>query len=217
MSDDIIDETREIWGAQYSTDSSTVERDYDRFADTGTYDETFGEWGYVGPEMAAAVARHYVPLDGRVLDAACGSGLTGSALQRLGYTRITGIDISARLLELAEQTGAYEQTLRVDMQVLPLPFDDEEFDAVEFIGALTYFETEEILVELCRITRPGGYVVFSQRDDIMQARDYAARLDRIEQDGTWHREFGTEPMPYLPGHPEYGTEIMVQYFVCEVV
>ena len=29
---DIIDETPEIWGKQYTTDSSTLERDYDTFA-----------------------------------------------------------------------------------------------------------------------------------------------------------------------------------------
>lgn len=121
-----------------------VERDYDKFAETGTYDETFDEWGYVGPDTAAVIVRNYAPLASRVLDAACGSGLTGIALRRLGYIGITGIDISSSLFALAEQTGAYE---RVDMQVFPLPFADDEFDAVNFIGALTYFETGEILRE----------------------------------------------------------------------
>lgn len=214
--DDIVAQTPEIWGAAYSTDSSTVERDYDTFARTGTYDETFDEWGYVGPTTAAAILRNYVPVEARVLDAACGSGLTGTALHRLGYRRITGIDISAELLELAARTGAYERVERVDMQVFPLPFADDEFDAVEFIGALTYFETSEILRELCRVVRPGGHVVFSQRDDIMRDRDYQRELDALEQDGAWTRVFGTEPMPYLPNHPEYGPDIQVRYFVYEV-
>ena len=159
MSDDIIGTTPDIWGEGYSTDSATVERDYEAFAGTGSYDETFEEWGYVGPETAAAIVRNYVPLGSRILDAACGSGLTGAALARLGYTRITGIDITQGLLDVAEGTGAYERLERVDMQAFPLPFDDDEFDAVEFIGALTYFETSEILRELCRIVRPGGLVL----------------------------------------------------------
>ena len=73
---DIIDETPEIWGEEYSTDSTSVERDYDTFAETGNYDETFDEWGYVGPETAAAILKNYVPSGSRILDAACGSGLT---------------------------------------------------------------------------------------------------------------------------------------------
>lgn len=216
MAHDIIGDTPEIWGKDYSTDSTTVEQDYDTFAASGTYDETFEDWGYVGPETAAAIMRNYVPLDSRVLDAACGSGLTGTAMRTLGYRHIAGIDISARLLELAARTGAYERLERVDMQSFPLPFDDDVFDAVCFIGALTYFETTEILRQLCRIVRSGGYVVFSQRDDIMREQHYADRLRELEDDGLWRRVFGTEPMPYLPRHPEYGTEINVQYFVYEV-
>ena len=216
MARDIIDETPEIWGKDYSTDSAMVERDYDAFGESGAYDETFEEWGYVGPETAAAIMRNFVAPDSLVLDAACGSGLTGTALQTLGYRHIVGIDISTRLLELAERTGAYERLRRVDMQTFPLPFDDDAFDAVCFIGALTYFETTEVLRQLCRVVRPGGHVVFSQRDDIMREQRYEQRLRELERDGLWRRVFGTEPMPYLPRHPEYGTEIKAQYFVYEV-
>jgi predicted TPR repeat methyltransferase len=213
---DIIDATPEIWGDEYSTDSSTVEEKYDTFAETGEYDETFDAWGYVGPETAAAILRNWVPLDAHVLDAACGSGLTGRALANLGYRHIHGIDISAKLLEAAGRSGAYSKLSRVDMQRFPLPIDDDAYDAVDFIGALTYFETSEILRELCRVVRPGGHVVFSQRDDIMRNRDYGALLDEMEREGIWVRRFGTEPMPYLPHHPEYGDRIKVQYFVYKV-
>ncbi len=103
------------------------------------------------------------------------------------------------------------------MQTFPLPFADGEFDAVNFIGALTYFETNEVLRALCRIVRSGGHVVFTQRDDIMRNQDYGEQLHELEREGIWRRTFGTEPMPYLPHHPEYGTEIGVQYFVYEVV
>lgn len=216
MADDIISETPEIWGKGFTTDSEAVQRDYDTFADTGHYDETFDEWGYVGPETAAAILKNYVPKTSRILDAACGSGLTGTALKNLGYETITGIDISGRLLELADQTGAYEKVQQVDMQTFPLPFADGEFDAVNFIGALTYFETNEILRELCRVVRAGGQVVFSQRADLMSEENYGEKLDELVNDGLWTRMFGTEPMPYLPHHPEYGSDIEVQYFVYQV-
>ena len=214
---DIIEEAPEIWGEDSSTDSATVEHAYDMFAETGSYDETFDEWGYVGPETAAAILKNFVPRQSRILDAACGSGLTGTALRNLGYGNIEGIDISAKLLELADQTGAYDRVERVDMQTFPLPFEDGEFDAVNFIGALTYFVTNEILRELCRIVRIGGHVVFSQRDDIMRDQNYGEQLAELERDGLWKRVFGTEPMPYLPHHPEYGSHIKVRYFVYEVL
>lgn len=217
MPKDIIDDTPEIWGRDYSTDSKTVQRAYDTFADSGTYDQTFDEWGYTGPETAAAILKNYVPTRGRILDAACGSGLTGTALRNLGFQHIEGIDISTRLLQLAQRTGAYHHVQRVDLQAFPLPYGDDEFDAVNFIGALTYFQTDEILREFCRIVHPGGHVVFSQRDDIMRDQNYGEKLQALERDGLWRRTFGTEPMPYLPNHPEYGTAIKVQYFVYEVL
>ncbi|NND84486.1 MAG: class I SAM-dependent methyltransferase [Acidimicrobiia bacterium] len=216
MPRDIIEETPEIWGDEYSTDSTTVEQDYDTFAETGEYDETFDEWGYVGPQTAAVILRNYVPLGSRILDAACGSGLTGAALANLGFADIDGIDISAKLLEIAGESGAYQDLTRVDMQVFPLPIEDDSYDAVNFIGALTYFETNQILRELCRVVRSGGHVAFSQRDDIMRDQDYGKKLDEMEREGVWTRKFGTEPMPYLPNHPEYADQIKVQYFVYEV-
>ena len=217
MTRDILADTPHIWGTGASTDSSTVEREYDSFARTGTYDATFDEWGYVGPQTAAAIMRNYVPTTARILDAACGSGLVGAALANLGYRHIEGVDISSELLALAEETGAYERVSRVDMQDFPLPFDDDEFDAVAFIGALTYFESGRILRELCRIVSPGGAVVFSHRDDLLRERNDGEWLAELERDGAWRRTFGTEPMPYLPDHPDYGDRIKVQYFVYEVL
>jgi len=214
---DIINDTPEIWGEKFSTRSDTVEREYDKFAETGAYDESFAEWNYVGPQTAAAIVRNYVPLSSTIMDAACGSGLTGTALRDLGYTDIHGMDISRSLLKLAEKTGAYSSLRKVDMQEFPLPIEDGTYDSVNFIGALTYFETNEILKEFCRIVRPGGYIVFSQRDDIMRNRNYGEQLRELEEMGLWKRMFATEPMPYLPKHPEYGTKINVQYFVYEVL
>jgi methyltransferase-like protein 27 len=104
------------------------------------------------------------------MDPACGSGLTGTALKNLGYSDIQGMDISRKLLKIAETTGAYTQLHTVDMQKLPLPFEDDRFEAVNCIGAPACFETSEILKELCRITRAGGFIVFSRRDDMMAQR-----------------------------------------------
>jgi hypothetical protein len=46
----IIDNKR--WRKQYSTESASVEKDYDKFAAAGNYDATFSEREYVGPETA---------------------------------------------------------------------------------------------------------------------------------------------------------------------
>ncbi len=93
---DIIEETTEIRGDDSSTDSAMVEHAYDTLAETGD-DETFDEWGRVGPETAAAILKNYVPRQSRILHAACGSGLTGTALRNRGYGHIEGVNICAKL------------------------------------------------------------------------------------------------------------------------
>ena len=216
MGNEIISETEEIWGENYTTDSDVVENKYDKFAGGGDYDETFTQWNYVGPETAAAILKNYVPIGAKIMDASCGSGLTGTALKNLGFGNLEGMDISGNQLKLAEKIGAYSKLHKVDMQISPLPFEEGEFDAVNFIGALTYFETNEILKNLCRIVKTGGVVAFSQRDDIMREKNYEKNLAELETLGIWKRTFATEPMPYLPNHPKYGDKIKVQYFVYEV-
>ena len=188
----IIDETPEIWGQDYTTESTQVEQDYNKFAETGEYDETFNDWGYVAPDTAAELMKKYLPdEESKILDVACGSGLTGIALNKLGYQQIDGIDIAGELLKIAEKSNVYQKLNRVDMQQLPLPFQDGEYDAVNFIGALTYFETTDILKDLCRIVRGGGYIVFTQRDDIMKSQNYGELLDVIEQQGLWKKVHST--------------------------
>ena len=193
-----------------------VEAHYDTFAETVDYDQTFEQWGYVGPETAAAIMRNFVPVSAAILDAACGSGLTGVALQRLGYHTVDGIDISQSLLELAGSTGAYRSTQKIDMQQLPTSIEPNSYEALQCIGALTYFSSEAILAEFCRLVKPGGYVLISQRDDIMTEQNYQQYFDRLTDHGRWQPVFRTDPMPYLPNHPQYADRIKLQYFVFRV-
>ncbi len=51
----------------------------------------------------------------------------------------------------------------------------------------------------------------------MREQHYGKHLARLEREGLRRRRFGTEPMPYLPRHPQYRDRIKVQYFVYEVV
>lgn len=151
------------------------------------------EWGYVGPQRAAAIIRNYIPPESLILDAACGSGLTGTAMQTLGYTRIVGIDISDGSLQLAKRTRVYEQVQQVDMQDYPLPCDDGTFDAISSICALTCFETPRRSCGSC-------------------AGSFAAAVASPSRTATTCCAKCT----YLPRHPQYGDRITFQDFVHEV-
>jgi ubiquinone/menaquinone biosynthesis C-methylase UbiE len=115
-----------------------------------------------------------MPRSARVLDAACGTGLIGVALARYGFSDIEGLDISAGMLEVAKRKGVYASLVCAPLGE-PLPYPDAHFDVFTVAGAFTPGHAPaESFDELLRITRPGGFAVFSLRDDVEQPEFHAA-------------------------------------------
>lgn len=202
------------WAGKPSTSTPEVMRQYDEFA--ATYDDTLlSKWGYQAPAMAAELLARHAPLPSTVLDAGCGTGLTGRELRRVGFESVQGVDISTSSLELAASKGVYRALVRADLQE-PLPFLNDTFDAAICVGVLSYISGDGLLRELCRVTRQGGVAVLSHRTDLVRARSFGDMLAKLATDGLWSPVFQSNPLPYLPGHPDFADHIHVQYFVFRV-
>jgi len=152
---------------------------YDEWA--GTYDDelTGSDQGYVAPGHAADAVVAAAGADGEILDAGCGTGLTGVELARRGATRIDGLDLSEGMLERARATGAYRDHTTADL-TRPIDVDDDRYDVVVCVGTLTHAHVgPEVLPEFARVTRPGGVVVATVLDDVWEAGGYRAEVDRL--------------------------------------
>lgn len=92
------------------------------------------------------------------LDDGCGSGRYTIALQYMGCQRVTGIDISADAIELAEKRNPIADAVSFQRgSVLELPFADSTFDFVFSNGVLHHtLSTEQGLSEIYRVLQPGG-------------------------------------------------------------
>ncbi|MDP6831013.1 MAG: class I SAM-dependent methyltransferase [Alphaproteobacteria bacterium] len=204
------------WLKQGSTSSSEVEKSYDDWATT--YDEDLVDWDYRAPADAARLLSATVPRDGRILDAGCGTGLTGAALKAAGFSGpIDGIDISQTSLQQAEGHGVYRKLQQADMQQLPLDIPDDAYDGLFCIGVLTYVpDTEAVLRDFARVVQKGGTVLISQRNDLFEERNYASVIEALAKAGIFSNVKVTEPQPYLPGNPDFGAEILVIYAALEV-
>ena len=197
------------------SDSGEIEKYYDDWATD--YDRTLAEWRYEAPTRAAEILRERLGPDAVILDAGCGTGLTGKALADAGFTTFDGIDLSSRSLESAAEHGVYRALSQVNMQELPLPFEDDAYDGLECIGVLTYLpDSADLFREFCRIVRPGGVAVMTQRSDLYEERDFDAVLASIQADGLWEIIEITDAQPYLPENAEFGDRIMVHYITCVV-
>jgi ubiquinone/menaquinone biosynthesis C-methylase UbiE len=100
-----------------------------------------------------------LPESPNVLDMGCG---TGRLLNRLAakYPDLqgTGLDFSAEMLRQARCSNHHRPRLIfVEGTVAPLPFADEQFDAVfNSFSFLHYAEPEQVFAEVYRVLQPGG-------------------------------------------------------------
>ncbi len=62
---------------------------------------------YPGPQHTVEVLIRYDGPEARILDAGCGTGLTGQILHAQGYHRVEGLDLSAGMLAEARQKNCY--------------------------------------------------------------------------------------------------------------
>ena len=199
------------WLKQASTASEDVELYYDAWAKK--YNKDLKNWEYHAPVEAAKLLKRYIPESANILDVGCGTGLTGIALRELGYTDIVGIDISRESIILAEEAKAYSCLRQQDVQKQPFPFETDEFDAISCIGVLTYIEDPKSLFrEFCRIVRPGGYIIFTHREDLIKSFNYHEILKELEHKNYWKNLKISDPKLYLPKNKDFTDKIKVVYY-----
>ena len=171
--------------------------DYDAFA--AAYDADNERSVYNAHyERPATLALVGPPAGLRVLDAGCGSGTLAQELIAAG-ARVTGLDASRGLLEIAgRRLGPDVELLRADLN-RPLPLPTGAFDVVVASLVMHYLrDWGPPLAELCRVLVPGGRLVISTHHPFM---DYvlAGRDDYLgvyEFTDHWEREGRTMEMRF---------------------
>merc|ERR1711953_1098847 len=95
------------------------------------------------PEVLSNALEKYGGLtpsaDLSVIDLGCGDGAIGKAMYDKGFTNITGVDISSKMMEIAEKKGVYK-TLKKANLLQSLPFEKETFDLSVTSAVTTYIE-----------------------------------------------------------------------------
>jgi len=129
--------------------------------DASTYDQWYTtpmgrHVDYVETSCALGLLQPFSGM--KILDAGCGTGNFSLKLARIGC-RVTGIDVSEKMLAFAEQK-AREEKLDVDfriMDVCSLSFGDETFDAVTSMAAFEFLNDPELAMEeMFRILKKNG-------------------------------------------------------------
>ena len=159
-----------------------TEAAYDRWS--ATYDQDMLSVGYLHPAVGAAmVARYVADRDQPILDAGCGTGVNGQILSTVGYSSCHGLDMSRGMLARARERSVYSELHQGTLgDSLPFPLD--AFAAVVATGVFTRGHAPPSgFDELLRVTRPGGYLVFSIARTVWNDAGFREKLNALEAAG----------------------------------
>ena len=177
----IVEMARQIeeepWSNPMAADEHTVAAGYAEWATT--YDEDSNPILLAEePIVRGLLARYPV---GVALDAACGTGRHTAYLASLGH-RVTGIDSTPEMLEVAAAKVAAALFETADLTAIPLP--DGAVDIAVCTLALTHCaDLGPPIRELARVVRTGGHVVISDVHPftVMLGAHGRYRRDRTER------------------------------------
>jgi len=111
-----------------------------------------------------------------VLSLGCGSGEDCNYLQAHGAKNVTGIDLSANLIEIASKSYPECQFKVMDME--QLDFSDESFEFAYSSLAMHYIEDwSQIFREVYRVLKPNSYFLFSCNHPVETAMDITQNDD----------------------------------------
>ncbi len=195
------------WVYAAKNNRELVER-YDEWA--GEYDRDLcEEFEWIAPQATVGLFGKYVAPDAKILDVGVGTGLVGECLVDAGYQDLHGIDLSLGMLDMARRKAMYRELLQMTLGEA-LDFADDTFDAVIGVGVFTTGHAPaHAFDELIRITRNGGYILFTLRTELHVA-GFGPYLDRLETAGRWSLIERSECYRPLPkGEPEVEHQVWV--------
>ena len=140
----------------------------------------------------------------RVLEVGCGAGLYAHEAARcVGSSgRVCAIDISKDQITAAQERCAQYQWVDCTVgNVLSLPYEDGEFDAVYGVQVLEYVQNlDDALRELHRVLRPGGRLIILATNwgSVVWYSMHRKRMQRVLAGWEEHA-----PFPDLPASLPY--------------
>ncbi|MEA5581598.1 class I SAM-dependent methyltransferase [Nodularia harveyana UHCC-0300] len=209
------------WGNTFKTeaiDPKQVMDNYDKYAeefDSHVKNELCGTGENIPVVLTAKLFAETVPYQEsmKILDAGSGTGEQGEQLVKHGYKNVefTAFDPSLGMLNVAKKRNIYSEFVQGYLPDSGLSAD--AYDAVICVGTFTPGHAPaESLRELVRITKNGGYIVYSIRKHFYEDKDtgFQAVEEELTKANQWKMIAKIED-EYLPTE-----NIRAYYFTFQV-
>ena len=124
-------------------------------------DHLVGTLKYQAHERLCETLLALEPPPGEVLDLGCGTGLCGPLLQPVAR-KLTGVDLSPKMLKVAERRGLYATLACEDVVAFLSRHDTPAWDLVVSTDVFIYIgDLQPVFAGVRRVLRPGGLFGFS--------------------------------------------------------
>ena len=201
----------EHFSSAYSLDNAEqTKAHYKSWADT--YDKEVGEENnYAQPGRVAKVLQKNLPnKDALILDAGCGSGLSGLALKNAGYSNIDACDFSHEMLLKAGEKSCYKKLFEADLNSGQAQIPNETYHAITCVGVFSFGHVlPDACDDLFRILKKGGFLIIALNEQYWDKGDLEAKINSLVQAQKVKlltKEFGE----HLPGHKVMGWVIVLE-------
>jgi len=159
-----------------------------------TYDNEVQKNGYVTPERVAKALKDIVTNQSEViLDYGCGTGLSGFALQAVGFTNIDGLDVSQEMITLAEKKSIYKKLTVFDPST-KIPVHADQYKIITAIGVIGAGAAPlEVFDNLFSLLPPSGLFAFSFNDHTLSDPNYERKVKQCLSSGQaiiLHKSYG---------------------------
>lgn len=150
-------------------DLEYTKKQYNHDANIKRYGEAIENVGLWNSEKI--IFSKYIKKEDKILDLGCGAGRTTFNLYKNGYKNIIGLDIADKLIDFAK-SYSNKKNLNISFVVgdaTKLNYSDNSFDVVIFsfngMQCIPGLENRRnVLKEVYRILKPGGYYIFTAHD-----------------------------------------------------
>lgn len=203
MSDDIL--KKGLWTPRPVNETLQIYADW-----ADQYDADVNGSGYATPmRVAQALADVVDDMALPVLDFGCGTGLSGHALAKQGFSTIDGVDISPDMLTLAQKNhGDVYRKLWQGQAGEITGVAPGAYHAIIAAGVISLGAAPPETLNLCLDhLGQGGLLAFSFNDPTLEEGSYDAALSRAVDQGRAQVIF-REHGPHLPGKG-MGSDVIV--------
>ena len=159
-----------------------------------TYDNEVQKNGYVTPERVANALKDIVTNQSElILDYGCGTGLSGFALQAVGFVNIDGLDVSQEMVTLAKKKSIYKKLTVFDPST-KIPVQADQYKIITAIGVIGAGAAPlEVFDNLFSLLPPNGLFAFSFNDHTLSDPNYEEKVNQCLNSGQatiLHKNYG---------------------------